>query len=144
MERFKVEVHKNDKLDASKLSKWQREANKWLVTVFYKDRSMTIPYFTGLGYKGNPVAYDVLYSLFSDALTAETTNDVADFLVEFGYCDKAESVREGSKVYNAVIEEAKKFKELLGEDYDYLMDAFIKDEDIIEQLAKEAETVYIA
>ena len=144
MERFRVEVRKNNNLDEAKLSKWQREANKWQVTVSYKGRSMTINYFTGQGYKGNPVAYDVLYSLFSDALTAETTNDVADFLVEFGYCDKAESVREGSKVYNAVIEEAKKFKELLGEDYDYLMDAFIKDEDIIEQLAKEAETVYIA
>ncbi len=32
MERFKVEVHKNDKLDVSKLSKWQREANKWQVS----------------------------------------------------------------------------------------------------------------
>ena len=84
MERFKVEVHKNDKLDASKLSKWQREANKWQVTVSYKGRSMTINYFTGQGYKGNPVAYDVLYSLFSDALTAETTNDVAD-LIDLGF-----------------------------------------------------------
>lgn len=144
MERFKVEVHKNDKLDVSKLSKWQREANKWLVTVFYKDRSMTIPYFTGLGYKGNPVAYDVLYSLFSDALTAEATNDVADFLVVFGYSESAELIREGTKVFKAIKKEAQQFKKLLGEDYDYLMDAFIKDEDIIEQLAKEAETVYIA
>ena len=144
MERFKVEVHKNDKLDVSKLSKWQREANKWLVTVFYKDRSMTIPYFTGLGYKGNPVAYDVLYSLFSDALTAETTNDVADFLVEFGYSESAELIREGTKVFKAIKKEAQQFKKLLGEDYDYLMDTFIKDEDVIEQLAKEAETVYIA
>ena len=144
MEKFKVEVRKNDKLDVSKLSKWQREANKWLVTVFYKDRSMTISYFTGQGYKGNPIAYDVLYSLFSDALTAETTNDVADFLIDLGYCDSAELIREGTKVFKAVKKEARQFKKLLGEDYDYLMDAFIKDEDIIEQLAKEAETVYIA
>jgi len=144
MERFRVEVHKNDKLDASKLSKWQREANKWQVTVSYKGRSMTINYFTGQGYKGNPVAYDVLYSLFSDALTAETTNDVADFLIDLGYCDSVELIREGTKVFKAVKKEARQFKKLLGEDYDYLMDAFIKDEDMIEQLAKEAETVYIA
>ena len=144
MERFKVEVHKNDKLDVSKLSKWQREANKWQVTVSYKGRSMTINYFTGLGYKGNPVAYDVLYSLFSDALTAEATNDVADFLVVFGYSESAELIREGTKVFKAIKKEAQQFKKLLGEDYDYLMDTFIKDEDVIEQLAKEAETVYIA
>jgi len=86
----------------------------------------------------------VLYSLFSDALTAETTNDVADFLIDLGYCDSAELIREGAKVFKAIKKEARQFKKLLGEDYDYLMDAFIKDEDIIEQLAKEAETVYIA
>ena len=144
MERFRVEVRKNNNLDEAKLSKWQREANKWLVTIYYKDRSMTIPYFTGLGYKGNPVAYDVLYSLFSDALTAEVDKDVADFLVEFGYSESAELIHDGVKVFKAVKKEARQFKKLLGEDYDYLMDAFIKDEDVIEQLAKETEVIYIS
>jgi len=42
-------------------------------------------------------------------------------------------------------DEAKKFKELLGDDFAYLMDCYMKDiDEFIEQLAKETEVIYIS
>ena len=145
LKKFKIEVRKGKKEEGERLEKWQEKMKKWDLTIYYNDRNMPLPYFTGEKIQGID-AFSVLECLFNDAsIIYNEEMDLADFLVEFGYCDKAESVREGSKVYNAVIEEAKKFKELLGDDFNYLMDCYMKDiDEFIEQLAKETEVIYIS
>jgi len=145
LKKFKIEVKKGVKKEDETLSAWQKSAKKWDLTIYYNDRSMPLTFYTGEKIQGID-AFSVLECLFNDAsIIYNEEIDLADFLVEFGYCDKAESVREGSKVYNAVIEEAKKFKELLGDDFAYLMDCYMKDiDEFIEQLAKETEVIYIS
>ncbi len=145
LKKFKIEVKKGVKKEDEILSAWQKSAKKWDLTIYYNDRSMPLPYFTGEKIQGID-AFSVLECLFNDAsIIYNEEMGLADFLIEFGYCDKAESVREGSKVYKAIIKEAKRFKRLLGDDFVYLMDCYMKDiDEFIEQLVKETEIIYIS
>ena len=65
----------------------------------------------------NVDAFDILYCLFDDAAIVDSGIDLAEFLCSFGYNETTEDLREGIRAYNAIIEEAKQFKELLGDDY---------------------------
>lgn len=143
---FKIEIRKNDNLCEDRLTEWQRKANKWSIKISYKDREMTLNFFTGKGIKGqNAIAYNVLYSLFNDAAIAENTKDLAEFLEEFGYCDNAKLVREGITTFKAIRKEAKRFRKLLGDDFSRMITMYNEyGEDFIEQVCKETETVYIA
>jgi hypothetical protein len=143
--KFKIEVRKGKKEEGEKLEKWQEKMKKWDLTVYYGDQSVSLPYFTGEMIHSVD-ACSVLECLFNDAsIIYNEKMDLTDFLVEFGYYGKAESVREGAKIYDAVIEEAKEFKKLLGDDFAYLMDCYMKDiDEFIEQMAKETEVIYIS
>jgi len=116
--KFKIEVRKSSFNEDEKLTKWQKVANasKWDITLWCGDRSMSFNFYTGEMIK-NVDAFDILYCLFDDAAIVDSGIDLAEFLCSFGYNETTEDLREGIRVYNAIIEEAKQFKELLGDDY---------------------------
>lgn len=70
--------------------------------------------------------------------------DLAEFLCSFGYNETTEDLREGIRVYNAIIEEAKQFKELLGDDYyDCALDMYkANGDDFISYISRDTEIVH--
>ena len=98
----------------------------WNVTLGYQGRTLTQPYFCGLGHvtkapkwdpnrEGRPIppnAADVLASLLSDASCAAGT--FADFCSDLGYDTDS---RKALATYLACQEEGPKVRKLIGKDF---------------------------
>lgn len=88
----------------------------WTVTLHYKGRRLTVPFYMGYGHGGNPpTAADVLTSLLLDATSYEQFgDDVDEFTREFGYT----SFRDAQRILKAIASQTKRLGKFLREDFD--------------------------
>lgn len=100
-----------------KLDDWQQKADKWTITLKYKGRRMTTPYFTGPLYESEPRVDDILRSLFLDAFATEV--DFNDWCGEFGYDPEDKKAK---KVYLSCKRSGERLKKLLGEDFEEIQE----------------------
>jgi hypothetical protein len=87
--------------------------NPWTVTLRYKGRRLTVPFFTGMAWTKEPSAADVLSCIVSDASAAE--QGFEDFCADFGYDSDS---RQAERIYKACERLAPKVKRLLGDDFE--------------------------
>jgi hypothetical protein len=89
--------------------------NQYTVTLKFKGRQLTTPFFTGLGWDTEPNQLDVLSSLLSDASCYENSSSFEDFCSDLGYNSDS---RKAEKIYQACEKNAKKLKQFLGDDHE--------------------------
>lgn len=93
-----------------------READAWTVTLTYDGRTMTTPYYMGLGLEGTaPTATDVLSSLFADASLYGECGDDPDAWREY-LSDSSITVL--LRTITVIARQASELRRLFGDDYD--------------------------
>lgn len=88
-------------------------ARGWAVTLRYKRRRLTVPFYQGPAITKDPSAADVIYCLCSDARAGELTFE--EFCSEFGYDVDS---RKAERTWRACRETAPKLRRLLGSDFE--------------------------
>ena len=119
---YKAETEKGR--DVSPYSYSSREStwyyNEWKCVLRMGKRQMTIPAFKmGVGLTGEPSAYDVLYSVISDAQSIEYYT-FEGWCNEYGYDTDS---RKAERMYHDCERENEQLKKFLGERYDEFMRA---------------------
>lgn len=104
-------------------SPWAKEsrdytANGWRVTLWYRRRRLTVPFWTGSAL-GEPSAKDVLGCLFSDASIVESCADHFEMCEELGMTPS----RETERTFSQMRAQTAKLRQLLGVDYDAIGEA---------------------
>ena len=94
---------------------WLPGTHPYKVTLRYRGRRLTCPFFMGPAHEREPSAADVLSCLISDALSVESASDFEDWCSELGYDPDS---RKALATYNACEASAVKLRKLLGDDYD--------------------------
>jgi hypothetical protein len=89
------------------------------ITLRYKGRQLTVPFFCGPAITREPSAADVLSCLISDGQCYENTEDIDEFHREFG----GDSIKETLRAYTACEKMSKKIKDFLGDDYELFANA---------------------
>jgi hypothetical protein len=87
-------------------------SNAWRVTLRYRGRRLTVPFYTGPAL-GEPDAADVISCLISDTSAGEQSFE--DFCSDFGYDQDS---RRAEATWKACANLAPKVRGLLGEDFD--------------------------
>ncbi len=88
-------------------------SSSWRVTLRYRGRRLTVPFYTGPAFEREPSAADVLSCIISDARAGEQTFE--EFCSEFG-CDN--DSRKAERTWGACSAMAPKVRRLLGDDLD--------------------------
>ncbi len=97
---------------------WAREggADAWMVTLSYKGRKLTVPFFMGSGHHGEePQAYEVIGALLSDVSGIDASRSFEDWAGELGYDTDS---RAAEAIFKSVQALAPKVHRLLGADFD--------------------------
>lgn len=94
---------------------WRMSANPYTVTIRYRGRQMTVPFYTGSAWTKEPDAADVLSCLCSDATSVENARDFAEWCNEFGYDVDS---RRAYRTWQECKRNATKVRRLLGDDFD--------------------------
>ena len=95
------------------------QADAYKVTLQYKRRKLTVPFYQGLACK-DPTAASVIYCLISDALSVEAADSFEDWADSLGY-DK--DSRKAEKTYKACVKNQQKIRRFLGTDFDMFAEA---------------------
>jgi hypothetical protein len=95
-------------------NEWFKDSTAWNVTLFYKNRKLTTPFYTGASIK-EPTAADVLHCLISDAQSVGFSNGFEDWATSLGYDPDS---RKAEKIYNDCVASSTKVRKLLGKDFD--------------------------
>ena len=90
----------------------------WTVTLRYKRRKMTVPYFTGSAITREPDAADVLDCLLSDASGYDAARGFEDWCADYGYDTDS---RSAEHTYQQIERQSKKLRVFLGDLYDFAM-----------------------
>ena len=98
--------------DVQSVPDWGKTA--WIVTLIYKNRKLTVPFYTGAAIK-EPTAADVLHCLISDTQSVENSNGFEDWATSLGYDPDS---RKAEKIYNDCVASSTKVRKLLGKDFD--------------------------
>ena len=98
--------------DVQSMPDWGQTA--WKVTLTYKNRKLTTPFYTGASIK-EPTAADVLHCLISDAQSVGFSNGFEDWATSFGYDPDS---RKAEKTYSDCVDSAVKVRKFLGKDFD--------------------------
>jgi|SRR5215472_2608761 len=94
---------------------WQPGTHPYKVTLHYRGRRLTVPFFMGPANTREPTAADVLYCLVSDASSYENATGFEDFCRDFGYDTDS---RKAERIYRQLERQAPKVRRLLGEDFE--------------------------
>ena len=100
---------------------WQRESNPWTVTLRYKGRQFTFPFWTGSAI-AEPSTFDAAYCVLSDAIGDDPFFE--GWAADYGYDIDS---RKAEKIWRAVRRNAKRTRTLLGDDF-YTFAAMDEDE----------------
>lgn len=95
-------------------NEWFKDSTAWNVTLTYKNRKLTVPFYTGAAIK-EPTAANVLYCLISDTQSVENSNGFEDWAVYSCYDPDS---RKAEKIYNDCVAYASQVRKLLGKDFD--------------------------
>jgi hypothetical protein len=91
---------------------------RWTVALTYQGRSMTVPFYTGLGLEGEPTAADVLECLAWDAsLVDECGDDPDEWAAHLG---EPESIKQLLETIKQASQQTAELRRLLGDDYDLI------------------------
>lgn len=93
------------------------DGNAWRVELRYRDSTMTTPFYTGSAL-GEPAVADVVASLISDASGAD--QDFESWAGDYGYDNDS---RSAYATWEAVVAQADKLRELLGDAFDAAISA---------------------
>ena len=92
----------------------------WSVTLSYRGRRLTAPFFTGSAHKDPPDPCEVLETLLGEAGTVENSGDWRDWADELGY-DPEDPPRDLRRIYARTVRQTEKLRNFLGDDYDTLV-----------------------
>lgn len=107
------------KLTGDKLPQgWNQKAHAFKVTLTYRRRTMTTPFYQGLAHVHAPTAADVLECLLSDA--SVDGQSFEEWASDTGFDPDS---RKAEKIYNACVSQTTKLKTLLGRDFQTFMGA---------------------
>lgn len=95
-------------------------ASSWSVTLRFKGRRLTVPFYTG-SLAGEPDAAGVLDCLISDTYAGE--QDFDEFCAEYGYDTDS---RKAEATWHACRREGHKVRRFLGDDFDTI-EALVRD-----------------
>ena len=98
---------------------WPR-ADAFKVTLQYKRRKLTVPFYQGKAIRKEPTAASVIYCLISDAQSVECAKDFEDWASSLGY--DADS-RKAEKTYKACVKNQQNIRRFLGTDFDKFAEA---------------------
>lgn len=90
------------------------DSTAWEITLKYKNRKLTVPFYTGKAIK-EPTAADVLYCLITDVQSVENSNGFEDWAVSLGFDPDS---RKAEKAYNDCVNSVPKIRKFLGKDFD--------------------------
>ena len=84
---------------------WRKTANKYEAMITYNEKSMTVTYYTGRGWKRDPDLEDILGSLLADASYYDYS--LKDFASVMGY-----DLKEAEKIYKEIQKQTKKLNRI--------------------------------
>lgn len=96
-----------------KEQEWNDSAFHWKVVLKRGRKKMQLYWSAGSGVPDAPKAPEILDNLASDASSFENARNFEDWAGEYGYDTDS---RKAEKIYRTVGEQAKKLKELLGDE----------------------------
>jgi hypothetical protein len=115
MNRITSTITYGNKLPYDQRDEWQRQANPWTAEVRYKRRKMTVNYWTGPLYPGEPTTKDVAYCLLADAQCLEYTQSFEEWCNDL--CMDTDSLK-AYRTYQQVIKQTDSLKRVLGSDFE--------------------------
>lgn len=86
---------------------WKKTANKYKARITYNKKSITISFYTGNGWKKDPVLEDILGSILLD--TTYLDYGFEDFANAMGYNSDS---RKAEKIYKEIQKQAKKINRI--------------------------------
>lgn len=98
--------------DFNTLSKWQRSANQYTVTISRGEVSQEFHYFKGQALNDEPTLDEVLECLVSDWQTLEGSSDFADWADNMGL--NSDSIKD-RKIYDEVVNQSARLLTLITE-----------------------------
>lgn len=87
----------------------------YIVTLQYKRRKLTVPFYQGMAICKEPQAHDVIYCLISDAQSVENADSFEDWAFSLGYDTDS---RKAEKIYKACVKNQQNIRRFLGTDFD--------------------------
>jgi hypothetical protein len=99
---------------------WTPGTHPWLVTLRYRGRSLTTPFFQGPAIEHEPTPADVLYCLLADVSGFENARSFEDWCGDYGYDTDS---RKAEKTWKAIEKQVPKLRRLLGDDFDAFVGA---------------------
>lgn len=99
---------------------WNQRAHAYKVTLTYRRRKLSTPYYQGLGVKEDPTAESVLESLVMDAEGIDSARTFEEWALDIGWDPDS---RKAEATYNACKVSAAKLKTFLGRDFKTFMGA---------------------
>ena len=108
---IKLSLARADYTEDDYKDEWKKTANKYKARITYNKKSMTIIYYTGSGWKKDPVLEDILGSILQD--TTYLDYGFEDFANAMGYDPDS---RKAEKIYKEVQKQAKKINRIFSKE----------------------------
>lgn len=96
------------------------QADAYKVTLQYKRRKLSVPFYQGKAICKEPQAHDVIYCLISDAQSIECADSFEDWASSLGYDTDS---RKAEKTYKACVKNQQNIRRFLGTDFDLFAEA---------------------
>lgn len=103
--------------EAPVLDDWP-DANRFMVTVRYRQRAMTVPFYTGSGWSREPALDDVMECLCSDAIAIINTGCFEEWADELGFDDDS---RKAEAMYRQARHQTEELRRVLGDDFERIV-----------------------
>jgi len=88
--------------------------DNWRVVIKSPYARIMVHFSMGKAFNGRePELEDVLDCLASDASCLDSCDDIADFIIDFGYTGNAQAIRDAKKTWKAIQRIAKRLQRLL-------------------------------
>ena len=109
---IKLSLTRTDYTEEDYKDEWKKTANKYKARIIYNNKkSMTIIYYTGNGWKKDPVLEDILGSILLDVTYLDYGFE--DFASELGYDPDS---RTAEKIYKDIQKQAKKINRIFSKE----------------------------
>ena len=111
IDNIKLSLTRTDYTEADYADEWKKTSNKYKARITYNKKSMTISFYTGSGWKKDPVLEDILGSILQD--TTYLDYGFEDFANEMGYDPDS---RKAEKIYKEIQKQAKKINRIFSKE----------------------------
>ena len=111
IDNIKLSLIRTDYTEEDYKDEWKKTSNKYKARIKYNKKSMTIIYYTGSGWKKDPVLEDILGSILQDATYLDYGFE--DFASAMGYDPDS---RKAEKIYKEIQKQAKKINRIFSKE----------------------------